>query len=93
MCFKLYKIIAKMLDLPDSSRYNIYGPVFHDVNQKYSWTSVMNLILEIFEVFDLKFAFMVKNVLVTSQIDAEIRELSLPAHTARVLGSILCPTF
>jgi oligoendopeptidase F len=65
---------ARILDLPEMSRTDVYSPLPLEAVQTFSWAEAKELVLSSFESFDESFASLATNLFDQSHIDAEPRE-------------------
>ncbi|MDG6995241.1 MAG: M3 family oligoendopeptidase [Nitrososphaerota archaeon] len=65
---------ARLLQMSDFSRTDIYAPLPSHVEETYGWNEGVKLVIETFNEFDRDFGQMAKNVVSESHIDAEPRE-------------------
>jgi oligoendopeptidase F len=71
---RFFKLKAKMLQLPDFSRTDVYAPLPLESEKRYSWNEGVKLILDTFGSFNDKFSSMASNLFSQSHIDAEPRQ-------------------
>ncbi len=71
---EFFKIKAKILNLEDFSRHDVYAPFPKKEEREYSWSEGVELVLETFRSFNEDFAQLAKNVIASGHIHAECRE-------------------
>ncbi|MFI5422152.1 MAG: M3 family oligoendopeptidase, partial [Nitrososphaerales archaeon] len=71
---RYFKFKAKVLNLPEMSRTDVYSPMQIESEKVYPWKEGKDLVVNSFKQFDERFASMANNVLFESHIDAEPRE-------------------
>jgi oligoendopeptidase F len=71
---EFFRLKAKILNLDDFARYDLYAPYPKREEKRYSWEEAVKLVLDTFRSFDQEFADMAAKVFSTNHIDAETRE-------------------
>jgi oligoendopeptidase F len=71
---KFFRFKARILDLSEMSRTDVYSPLPLEAEQTYSWSEGRDLVISTFQMFDKTFATMASNLFEKSHIDAEPRE-------------------
>ncbi|MCL4519130.1 MAG: M3 family metallopeptidase, partial [Thaumarchaeota archaeon] len=69
-----FKTKAKLLQLNDFSRSDIYAPLPSHVEENYTWADATKIVLDTFNEFDAEFGRLARNVISESHVDAEPRE-------------------
>jgi oligoendopeptidase F len=71
---RYFRYKAKVLEISEMSRTDVYSPLPIETEQIYSWKEGKDLVISTFESFDQTFASMAGNLFLQSHIDAEPRE-------------------
>ncbi|MDA4130426.1 MAG: M3 family oligoendopeptidase [Thaumarchaeota archaeon] len=71
---RYFKFKAKVLDLPEMSRTDVYSPLPVEGDKVYPWKEGVELVVKSFMQFDESFAAMANNVFFESHVDAEPRD-------------------
>jgi oligoendopeptidase F len=70
---RYFKFKARVLNLPEMSRTDVYSPMQIESEKVYPWKEGKELVVNSFKQFDERFASMANNVFFESHIDAEPR--------------------
>lgn len=71
---EFFRVKAKILNLSDFARFDIYAPLPKTQEKQYNWEEGVRLVLETFRTFDEEFADLAQNVIASKHVDAECRE-------------------
>ena len=71
---EFFRIKAKLLNLNDFARYDIYAPFPDKEEKQFGWEEAVKMVLDTFGTFNQEFAEMASKVISSHHIDAECRE-------------------
>jgi oligoendopeptidase F len=71
---EFFRVKAKLLNLTDFARYDLYAPFPKREEKQYDWAESVKMVLDTFRTFNQEFAEMAAKVITSQHVDAESRE-------------------